>query len=457
MIEAQRISEDEEKCYVWYMQFMKLLSELEQVFKFCKKKSQFLNMIGSNTNIEEHIDRIEVLKASLQMRYEESYPAEVAQTEESSKQMNFDEESTKEVFEVIDCKALRNMLKRGEEGILIMDCRPAENYEESKIDCEYTMNVPEAILKPGMTASKIQNLLPNDSSRVLWKICKNRRFIIFVDRLSKRINRNSPVCHLKTILTKWCWDVERKPEMLLLEGGYEKWKKVYPMRCSKPQSSAPNTNDGDKSSQPQVEVNMKTSLQLLEESKQLMNMSLKNKLELLALETDYEQIESNKENDEDSAAKKQSCLFKIYELESKQGDFNFKVKSLKEQLDLNKGQVQEAREMAKVMQDKQHGREIEMQRDRVRQERELKRKKREEVMKLAFEKKLAPKLGPVNQQRITRKSQRMKEINLSPKAHNQVKPSSIQSFDRAAKRFRTVDRQIFSDQDFAPAYGQVVS
>lgn len=486
--EAQRISGDEESSFVMYMKFMNLLSKLQKNPDFHKEKALITKMIGNNTDISKHFDRMVVLKASLELRYAKAYPTKASSIVESTI-MNVDQEiavietATQEVREVIDCKALFDMLEGGEK-LLIMDCRSAETYEQSKMSYKYTMNVPEDILKLGMTASKIQERLPNDS-KVFWNMRENRRFIIFVDWFSKRFNRNSPVWHLKEILMEWDQDVEKKPEMLLLEGGYEKWKTVYPMKCFNPQFSPPKAINGDTPaiedieypnlediqmkdsslniSSPQIDRSMKlnamkayetskTSLQLLEENEQIMDMSLRNERELLNLETDLKQIVSNKENNEDSTAQEQSYMFKIWELQSKQTDINVKEKSIKEQLELSKDQVQEPREMTKVMQVEQHVKEMETERRRVHEEREQKKKEREEALKFARDNKPS-----FNDHRTPPKSQRKEEIILSPKALNQVNTPSIPSFDRAAKPMQTVSRQIFSDQDFSPVYGRVVS
>lgn len=485
--EESRINGDEEKSFALYMRFMNLLSKVQKTPDYNKEKSLISKMIGTNSDITKHLDHTEMLKKSLKKRYEIAYPEETPAVSTKIKvdpDMAVAPSAAQEVREVIDCTTLFEMLESGEK-LLIMDCRSPESYEQSKMTYKYTMNVPESILKLGMTASKIQGLLPNDS-KVFWNMRENRRYIIFVDWYSKRFNRNSPVWHLKEILMDWDQDVEKKPEMFLLEGGYDKWKTVYPMKCDNPQFSPPKTTNGDApaiedieypnwediqmkdsslnmTSQPQVDRTMKlnamkayetskTPLQLLEEREQLMDKSLHNERELLTLESDLKQIVSNKENNEDSSVKEQSYLFKIWELQAKQQDFNVKEKFIKEQLDLSKDQVQEPKEKTKLMVVEQHLKEMEMERRRVHEERELKKKEREEALKFARDRK-----PTFNDHKTPPKSQRKEEIILSPKALSQVNTPSIPSFDRTAKPLQTVSRQIYTDQDFSPFYGRVVS
>lgn len=488
LAEENRINRDEEMSYVLYMKFMNLLSKLQKNPDFSKQKGLITKMIGTNNDISKHLDHMEKLKASLKERYATEIPAEQMPTAETivmnvDQDENLDDSKPQDVREVVDCTTLYSMFNSGEK-LLIMDCRSAEHYDQSKMDYKYTVNVPEEILKLGMTASKIQELLPNDS-KVFWNMRENRHYIIFVDWSSKRFNRNSPVWHLKEILMEWDQDVEKKPKMLLLEGGYEKWKTVYPMKCFNPQFSPPKMTNGDTpaiedieypnwediqmkntstntSMQPQVDRSMKLNamkayestkspLQLLEENEQLMDKSLKNERELLTLETSLKQIVSDKENNEDSNALSQTFLFKIWELKSKLQDFNVEEKSIKEQLDLSKDQIREPKEISKVMQVEQHLREMEMERKRVQMEREQKSKELEEAMKFARDRKPS-----FNDHKTPQKSQRKEEIILSPKALNQVN-TTIPSFDRAAKPIQTVSRQTYSDQDFLPVYGRVVS
>lgn len=131
------------------------------------------------------------------------------------------------------------MMDEGKQ-LLILDCRSEQDYEQSKINYKYTVNVPENIIQIGMTAAKIHTSLPNDS-KVFWELRKIRPYIIFVDWESYRFDRNSSVWHLKEILMHWdieLQEMEKQPEMLLLEGGYKKCKIEYPMKCFNPDYSS---------------------------------------------------------------------------------------------------------------------------------------------------------------------------------------------------------------------------
>lgn len=484
---------DEERSYVLYMKFMGIMAKLTRLPDYQKQKQQVTKILGTNETMRKHLDKLEVLSSSLKARYAlknaekaESSPIEIdAAPLESSLST-----SQLEIKNVIDCRELFTKMEE-QTKLLIMDCRPEADYELSKMTYKYTLNVPEPLLTLGMTASKILERLPNES-KVYWNL-RETRCIIFVDWSSQRFNRNSPVWHLKEILMDWDQDVDTKPEMFLLEGGYERWVTIYPMKTTNPQVAPPKTTNGqgpaiedveypnwedilmkDASlnqsiTAPQVDRSIKVNavkayesgksqLELLEENEQIMNKSLMTEKELLTLETSLKQIVSDKENNEDSSSKEQSHLFKIWELQSKQKDIILEEKSIKEQIDQSKSQEKEPSSnlTTKVQQIERTILEMELERKRVHDEREKKKKERDEALKIARARK-----PTFNDHKTPPKSQRKDELILSPKAlSNQINSStitSIPSFDRSSKPSQIYIRQTFNEEDFAPVYGRVVS
>lgn len=499
--EMCRLDGDEETSYVMYMKFMNMMTELQKMPDYKKEKTLILKLIGNNSVIHSHFDRMEKLKKSLIERYKLAYPMENLDPQdiendaiEEPTKKNVDTDMTMEttmemaeVRELIDCTGLFNMMNEGKQ-LLIMDCRSEVDYDNSRINYKYTMNVPEHLPALGMTASKIHQQLPNES-KVWWELRKSRPYLIFIDWTSKRFNRNSPVWHLKEILLEWDQDTEKKPEILLLQGGYEQWKTLYPMKCINPQYTRPQTSNGDmptiedveypniediqmkdaslnRATVPQIDRSMKVNavkafesksqLELLEENEQIMDKSLKNEKEMLELETDLKLIVSNKENTEDSTQKEQQYMFKIWELQSKQNDYNREEKEIKELLDQKKKiskEPQPTQELTKVMELEMHLREMKDNVKILQEQREKEKRDREEALKFARDRK-----PTFNDHKTPLKSQRKDELILSPKTlTNQVVAPSIPSFDRSSKPLQTVTRQIFDDREFSPVYGRVVS
>lgn len=491
--EGCRLEGDEETSYVLYMKFMNMMTEIQKIPDFKKENTLITKMIGTNASIRTYMDRIEKLQKSLKDRYDVAYPVideepALAESTRIDNDMTVDTKmEAPTVRELITCKELFDLMNEGKQRMLIMDCRSEEDYENSKINFKFALNVPENLPALGMTASKIHQQLPNES-RVYWELRQARPFLIFIDWTSKRFNRNSPVWHLREILTDWDQDTEKKPEIFLLEGGYEQWKTLYPMKCINPQYSQPRTTNGDvpaiedveypniediqmkdlsmnRSIVPQVDRSMKANaikafesksqLELLEENEQLMDRSLKNEKELLELETDLKQIVSDKENNEDSSQKEQQFMFKIWELTSKQNDFNREEKAIKEQLDQKKTIAKEPakpQEMTKVKELELHLLEKAEEKKNIEREIAKKKKEREEALKFARDRK-----PTFNDHKTPTKAQRKDELILSPKAlSNQVISPSLPSFDRSSKPL-TVSRQITDDREFSPVYGRTVS
>ena len=486
--EKKRMDGDEEVCYVLYMKYMSLLSALQKKPDYAREKDFVMKLIGNNTTIAKLFDRIQVIQNSLKERYDEAYPIKSRELMPLGELvMNIEDEEQQPpppVPDSITCEALYEKMTNNEK-LLIMDCRTEEHYQTSRMNYQYTMNVPEEIIDLGMTASKIQRALPN-GSKVFWELRAHRHFIIIVDWFSARFNRNSAVWHLKEILVGWDEDVEKKPEMLLLEGGYEKWKTLYPHKCNNPQFDPPKETNGDAPtidgieypnieditmkgdesmniSVPMIDRSMKmnainnslskTKLELLEEKEILLNKSLQNEQELIKLETEYKAVANNKENDGDASSKEQAFLFKIWELSSQQRDNQLHENTIKDQLGISIEQPS-SNEMTKVKQIEHELMLKELQRKHLQEERERKKKEREEALKFARDRK-----PQFNDHRTPPKSQRKDELILSPKSlSNQViTPSSIPSIDRSSKPLQSLNRQVYNEPDFAPVFGRVVS
>lgn len=487
--ERLRLDGDEERSFVLYMKFMTIIGHMQQTPSFQKEKSQISKVLGSNETFKKHMDRLEELQRSLKTRYaakiaQEPFADLPALVEADSMQLDLSSTSRSEIKNTIESRELFTKIK-AEDKILIMDCRSEQDYEASKMIYKYTINVPENLLNLGMTASKIQERLPNES-KVYWSL-RGTRCIVFVDWSSKRFNRNSSVWHLKEILMEWDQDVDTKPEMYLLEGGYESWIMHYPMMCTNPQVTPPKTTNGNgptiedveypnwediqmkdssinrSSLTPQIDRSMKVNavrayengksqLELLEESELLMNKSLNTEKELLSLETNLKRMASDKENEEDSSIKEQATLFKIWELQSKAKDISVEENSIKEQLSQKMGK--DPLEMTKVMQVELHLQELSTERAKLQDERERKKKEREEALKIARSRK-----PTFDGHKTPPKSQRKDELILSPKAlSNQItNTAAVPIFDRSSKPSQPYIYQPFNEQDFAPVYGRVVS
>lgn len=484
--EKCRIQGDEEKSYVLYMKYLSLMTLVQKMPDFQKQKDFVSKSLGSNEAIKKYINHVEELQKSLKARYEVAYPNGVEPaTPVVDTVAEVAPEQSPPVQETISCKTLKDMIDSGKK-LLIMDCRSQEHYELTGLEYQYTLNVPEEIIKLGMSASKIQEKLPNES-RVYWEMRTKRSYIILVDWYSTRFNRNSTVWHLREILTEWDHDNDKKPWILLLEGGYDQYKMMYPMVCRNPHFVPPRESSfkvpavgdieypsiGDitmkdesfSNSIPMIDramkanavsayKNQKSQLELLNESSKLADQSIRVEEALLTLEKEMNQITKNKENDGDSGKQEQSYLFRIWELGAKKNDTDGELKSLKKQIDEVMPEVLDQQIMTKVRQVEIELAEKDRKRRLVQEEVEKNKRERDENLRIARSKK-----PTLDNTRTPPKVSRREELILSPKSltNNEIVTPSIPSFDRSSKPVQLAPRQIFNKEDFSPVYGNVVS
>jgi ubiquitin carboxyl-terminal hydrolase 8 len=445
-----------------------------------KQKEYIRRLLGGNDKQSEIMDKLENLARSLEVRYkikQEDFELSLPPpTPEISMNDVIMLVPKTEVKNSVTCMELYEMMEKESSRILIFDCRREDDYAQSNILFNFQCNVPENLCIMGMSEKRVRDKLPNES-KVFWEMRKNRSTLIFVDWFSLKFGRNSPAWHLRSILTEWDLEMEKKPEILLLEGGYDRWLMTYPMKCSDPHVKPPKdvsdnfspsmddieypnvedivmkdtSSNASMNKTPLVDRSTKNNAiktresmnrsqqELLEYKEQLMNKSIQNSKDLIKLASDYSSISDNKENDED-VTKEQNVLYQIYELNTRQKDMETESSTVDEQLQIikkekpiqpsDKSKVEDLENRLKIKADEQK---------RVKMEAFEKIKARDDILSKARASK--PNFQSPDK---SRKS----EIILSPRALNQ---NGIPRFDRAIKP------QALDPQDFSPVYGTVVS
>jgi ubiquitin carboxyl-terminal hydrolase 8 len=231
--------------YVLYGKYLNIMFQLQKRNDYQTQKKYIVKSLGGNSEQGRFMKRLESLKADLVKRYDQKNFLESSNNTLTTSQATIPVPTTEanEIRHSIGCKQLFDMMERESARFLILDCRPMEDYKESQINFHYICNVPENLCSLGMTENKIKANLPNES-KVFWEMRKSRSIIVFVDWFSKYFARNSPIWHLKNILLDWDQDIDndKKPEMIVLEGGYEAWLLTYPMKCSNPHVRVPKEN-----------------------------------------------------------------------------------------------------------------------------------------------------------------------------------------------------------------------
>lgn len=334
---------------------MNILTQLQRRKDYQKYKDTIKQKVGSNADQYRRMDMLEVIKKQYEREENEKRAAvepDLPDVPTSLPPLNNNgiRDEAQIVRDTIDCIALLEMISKDSKKCLVIDCRSEADYNESSIDFKFAFNIPESLCVIGMSITKLQQQMPNES-KVFWNMRKDRSVIIFVDWFSDTFSRNSPPWYLRNLINEFDQEVEKKPEMLLLEGGYEKWLTLYPMKCTNPHVTIPRALDnstpiigeieypnlddivmkdlsaGDATSgTPKIDRSTKsnaiksyeknlTTTELLEKKKELLNKSLLNESQLMKLEQDYNEMSFNKENEED-ATKETQLRYQIMELDS---------------------------------------------------------------------------------------------------------------------------------------------
>jgi ubiquitin carboxyl-terminal hydrolase 8 len=486
--DVKYLSKDFEKAYVLLGRYFHILMKIQNRRDYDARWKEALKLkLGPNAEQKRLMDMMEHLqgkfeaeenaaKAAAQQQREEKLKPSVDLTDLSLQPEN----DVQKVRDTIDCKGLLEMIQKDSKKCLIIDCRSEEHFNESRIEFQFACNIPENLCVIGMSPTKLQQQMPNES-KVYWNMRKDRSIIVFIDWFSDSFSRNSPPWYLRNLINEYDQEVEKKPEMLLLEGGYEKWLITYPMKCTNPRPTIPRTHDdltppigdieypnledivmkdlstGNISGTPNVDRSTKSNAiisyeknlsttELLEKKEKLLSKSLQNENQLMQLEQDYSEVSFNKENEED-ASKEAQLRYQILELDTRQKDIALEQVDIDHVLRKKDKSVDQNTSISKVE-------DLEQKLAKQKAEREYK-KREQEALKVARENRKPADFdykAPAKAPRTSNSS----ELILSPRTLNQ-NVVVVPHFDRAAKPIHQVTPQSFYDkQDFMPVYQKTV-
>lgn len=468
---------DEERSYFLLMKFVGLFSLMQKRPDLTMEDKKLLkSMIESNSVMERYLNRLNILSENLKQRYTLAYGASADQqvasnghdnetngnnNSEHNKAIDNNMSTSEHQSQSKSCKELHDMIEDGTQ-FLILDCRPRQDFEATQINYKYTINVPEDIILPNLSAEQLRSKLPNEST-VYWEM-RHKRIMIIVDWDSERFERNSNAWMLREILRLFDPENKNNTNSHILEGGYETWRTLYPASCLNPNFQRPKPSfesDLDLVQYPDDildDINgkmppkfdrtakkdavkayeNKNELQLLQESLIVVNKSLQNEKDLLSIEESIKIDESHKKPDDDQKAKEQR--YKIFELETKQNDFVVSEKTLINHIEEKRKQEHnvevETSQLARIELEIATRRE---EMERVRVVRERARQEREQAEKVQEEKK-------------ARLSQQYSRANIENYPLNNSK--SVPVFDRSTKPQQQTFYNKINDSEFAPVHGK---
>lgn len=225
---AQMIG-DEERAYILYYRFFSTFKLLRESKLYEKDRTYYDNLIGL-TKAKEVIEKLNDLTESLTKRYsalKESQELRAKEIEESNEKptngsndvpvknlvLNVKQNQICDnSYPVIDCQTLYESFENSTEmtRILIFDTRSADEYNDSHIaklksTSDITVaNTPQDLLTPGLTATKVESIIPLGSIKDAFYRRRQMSKIIIVDRCSQEMMESSAPFILAEALWKVC-------------------------------------------------------------------------------------------------------------------------------------------------------------------------------------------------------------------------------------------------------------
>uniref|UniRef100_K9INV5 Ubiquitin carboxyl-terminal hydrolase 8 n=1 Tax=Desmodus rotundus TaxID=9430 RepID=K9INV5_DESRO len=295
--EESRTDRDEERAYVLYMKYVTVYNLIKKRPDFKEQQDYVHSMLGP-ANIKKAIEEAERLSESLKLRYEEAKIRKkleekdrqeeeqlqrqkrqeagredgdtsakrtlenVLDSKDKTQKVNGEKNEKNETTEKgsITAKELYTMMMDENISLIIMDARRMRDYQDSHISNSHS--VPEEAISPGITASRIEENLPDDSKDI-WKKRGNVHYVVLLDWFSstKDLQVGTTLRSLKDALFKWESKTVLRNEPLVLEGGYENWLLCYPQYTTNAKVTPPSRGKTE-----EVSISLNFTYPSLEES-----------------------------------------------------------------------------------------------------------------------------------------------------------------------------------------------
>lgn len=199
--EKHNFDGDQEDSYICYMKFFNLMDIINKTPELRQQRAVW-SILGGNSIMNETFDIVEKLSGSLEKRYKSKKqrknvtdfsPVSTEVPQSQSPDMLHEKIKIKERTS-ISYTQLYELLHRKDSNIMIIDCRPEAEFNESHIIYDDCVNIPENILNNGMSAVAIKNQL-SSKQKSLWSERTIKDILILIDR-----NSPGPVPELNTSL-----------------------------------------------------------------------------------------------------------------------------------------------------------------------------------------------------------------------------------------------------------------
>jgi len=229
---------DEERAYVLYMMYIDAITQLQKTPYFKRKTEEFKQLTNKN-DLFLALNRSEELNKNLRKRYTEREITVKLQSEkDNSKISNLNENSQEQVIEDpfesfsvhIEINDFYKLVFKLNLSILVIDIRNSDDFISSSLKHVASINVPESIITPGTTASKLEKNIGIDHLEN-WKRRDSYELIVMIDWFGDKNcleDKTNPMRSLKDSLWKWEFSKILKREPLVLDGGFSEFLDCFP-------------------------------------------------------------------------------------------------------------------------------------------------------------------------------------------------------------------------------------
>ena len=255
---------DEEKAYVLYTKYFEIARYIKASKEYIKDKVYYDSMI-SPKQLKAAMGHLEALDKSLEARYQ----SKIDESEKLRKNLEMMKIANKEVKfknqenghahvnnnnnantvminsehegHFMEPRQLYALINEKSSTFLILDARPTMDYKASHLK-HNSLNVPEEILKAGITVQKIERGL-HIEDRNQWPRRLKVDKLILMDWQSEDFTEGTPLFHLKKAMFHFdtFGGTTYKSQALILRGGFDHLAMSYPTIVTNPQKSRPPT------------------------------------------------------------------------------------------------------------------------------------------------------------------------------------------------------------------------
>ena len=231
-------NKDEERAYVLYMKYIDAMTQLQKTPYFKRKPEEF-KQLANKKDLLTALNRSEELNTSLKKRYtEREVTVKLKAEKKESKTSSLNESSQEQVVEdpfgsfniYIEINDFYRLVFKLKRYILIIDIRNSDDFLSSSLKHATSLNVPECIITPGTTTSKLEKSIKSEYLEK-WKKRDSYDLIIMMDWFGDKKcleDKANPMRSLKDSLWKWELSKKLKREPLFLGGGFNEFLDCFP-------------------------------------------------------------------------------------------------------------------------------------------------------------------------------------------------------------------------------------